>query len=249
MRGKSFSLDLIEKEQAVFLSSNNTTELWHERMEHFSHAALLLMNKMELVRGLPSLEINHDTTLHFWGPTPSKQENPGSKSIKKNKPALILIHGFGPLAVWQWRSQVQSLSPFFNLYVPDLVFFGGSSTSCSERSEVFQAESVGRLMEKLGVESYSVMGTSYGGFVSYHVARMWPERVEKVVIASSGVNMTTKDGEELMRRANVEKLEDLMLPHTPSQLRTLMRLAIFKPVPRLPDFFLHHFLRVRAPTA
>ncbi|KAK6935286.1 GAG-pre-integrase domain [Dillenia turbinata] len=57
MRGKSFSLDLMEKEQVVFLSSKNTTELWHKRMGHFSHAALLLMKKMELVRGLPSLDI------------------------------------------------------------------------------------------------------------------------------------------------------------------------------------------------
>ncbi|KAK6912882.1 Alpha/beta hydrolase fold-1 [Dillenia turbinata] len=195
-----------------------------------------------------SLEIDQHTTLHFWGPTLPKQHKQApessTKSMKK-KPALILIHGFGPPPLWQWRPQVQCLSAFFDLYVPELVFFGGSTTSRSERSEVFQAEMVGRLMEKLGVERYSVMGTSYGGFVSYHMARLWPERVEKVVIASSGVNRTLKDGEELIKRAQIDKVEDLMLPHTPSQLRGLLRLVVFKRPTHLPDFFLRDFLHVR----
>ncbi|KAK6927204.1 Alpha/beta hydrolase fold-1 [Dillenia turbinata] len=193
------------------------------------------------------LEIDQHTTLHFWGPTPPKQEKPAPASSPKStekKPALILIHGFGPPPLWQWRPQVQYLSAFFELYVPELVFFGGSTTSRSERSEVFQAEMVARLMEKLRVERYSVMGTSYGGFVSYHMARLWPERVEKVVIASSGVNRALKDGEELIKRAQVDKVEDLMLPQTPSQLRGLLRLAVFRRTSRLPDFFLRDFLQV-----
>ncbi|KAM1314150.1 hypothetical protein ACFX2F_018070 [Malus domestica] len=37
------------------------------------------------------------------------------------------------------------------------------------------------MMEKFGVERFSVMGTSYDGCVAYHLAKMWPERVEKVL--------------------------------------------------------------------
>lgn len=182
-----------------------------------------------------TLQLDNDqTTLHFWGPNPklsNQTQNP-------EKPSLVLIHGFGPAAMWQWRNQVQFFSPHFNVYVPNLVFFGNSTTGSPERTEVFQASSVAKMMEKVGVERFSVMGTSYGGFVAYHLARMWPERVEKAVIASSGVNMRRGDHEALLKRAKLEKIEDLMLPSTAAQLNKLLTLAMARRLDIIPDFFL-----------
>lgn len=171
--------------------------------------------------------------MHFWGPKP--------KAFSPSKPSLILIHGFGPHGVWQWRQQITCFAQKYNLYVPDLVFFGDSTTKSRERSEVFQAVCVGRMLERIGVDRYSVVGTSYGGFVAYHLASTWPERVERVVIASSGVNLRRKDNEELLKRAKLEKIEGLMLPANAGQLRTLMSLSVFRR-PYVPDFFLNDFL-------
>ncbi|XP_059640218.1 uncharacterized protein LOC132282520 [Cornus florida] len=181
------------------------------------------------------VDVDDETTIHFWGPKRSPNYDSSSK------PALILIHGFGPRGEWQWRRQVVFFAPHFDVYVPDLVFFGESTTKSSERSEVFQAVCVGKLMEKLGVERYAVLGTSYGGFVAYHLAEMWPERVEKVVIASSGVNMRRSDNVELLRRAKAEKIDDVMLPQTAAQLSKLMGLALFRR-PYMPRFLLHDFI-------
>ncbi|CAI9096703.1 OLC1v1032904C1 [Oldenlandia corymbosa var. corymbosa] len=177
------------------------------------------------------------TRMHYWGPNP--------ESVSPSKPSLVLIHGFGPAGAWQWRPQITDFSRHFNLYVPDLVFFGDhSSTESEERSEIFQAVCVGKLMEEIGVERYSVVGTSYGGFVAYRLAGMWPERVEKVVIASSGVNLTKKDNERLMKRANVGRIEELMLPGNPGQLRTLLSLSVHYWRPYyVPDFVLNDFLQ------
>ncbi|KAG5244054.1 hydrolase family protein [Salix suchowensis] len=177
-----------------------------------------------------SINVGDETTIHFWAPT----------QLRQSKPNLVFIHGFGPVSLWQWRQQVQFFAPDFNLYVPDLIFFGDSTTKSSERSEIFQAESVAKLLETLGVEKYSLVGTSYGGFVSYHIARMFPERVEKVVIASSGVNMKKKNNEELVKKAKLEKIDDLMLPQKPSDLRALLGVAVSKPsLLMVPDFFLN----------
>lgn len=82
-----------------------------------------------------------------------------------------------------------------------------------------------KLMEKLGIEKFNVVGTSYGGFVAYHMAKMWPEKVAKVVIASSGINMRKCDSESLLQRSNCECIEKVMLPSTATELRTLMALA------------------------
>lgn len=183
-----------------------------------------------------TIDIDDETTLHFWGP---KLED-DHKTLKK--PSLVLIHGFGPEAIWQWRKQVQFFAPHFNVYVPDLIFFGHSTTRSIQRTELFQAASLGKLLEKIGVERFSVVGTSYGGFVAYHVARMWPERVEKVVIASSGVNMKRGDNEALVKRANLERIDHLMLPESASQLRTLTGLAVSKNLDIVPDFFFNDFV-------
>ncbi|XP_027081740.1 uncharacterized protein [Coffea arabica] len=185
--------------------------------------------------GLASQATNIDdqTTMHFWGPTP--------KTFSPTKPSLILIHGFGPHGVWQWRQQISYFAHKYNLYVPDLVFFGDSATKSPERSEVFQAVCVGKMLERIGVDRYSVVGTSYGGFVAYHMASMWAERVEKVVVASSGVNLRRKDNEELLKRAKQERIEDLLLPANSAQLRTLMSLSVFRR-PYTPDFLLNDFL-------
>ncbi|XP_042486019.1 pimeloyl-[acyl-carrier protein] methyl ester esterase-like [Macadamia integrifolia] len=182
-----------------------------------------------------TVEVDSETTIHFWGPKPN--------SPSTGKPSLVLIHGFGPSSLFQWQHQVRPLSDHFDLYVPDLVFFGGSTTNSSDRSEIFQAVSIAKLLDKLGLNRFSVMGTSYGGMVAYHMASMWPEKVEKVVIASSAVNMVRKDQEEVAERGGVERIEDLLLPRTSKQLRKLFRLMVFKRSPVLPDFLLNNLLR------
>ncbi|CAL5358639.1 uncharacterized protein LOC114310153 isoform X1 [Camellia sinensis] len=189
-----------------------------------------------------TMDIDDETTLHFWGPNYSSSSSSSSSSKKPKKPAVVLIHGFGPDALWQWRKQAVFLAHDFEVYIPNLVFFGNSTTKSGKRSEVFQAESVGKLVEKLGIKRYSVVGTSYGGFVAYRMGLMWPERVEKVVIASSGVNMSPTDNPDLLNRAQLHKIEDLMLPASPSHLRTLLSLAVFRPLHYIPDFFLNDVL-------
>lgn len=184
-----------------------------------------------------TIDIDDETTIHFWGPNPNSKSSP--------KPTLVLIHGFGPHGVWQWSSQIAVFARDYDLYVPSLVFFGRSTTKSSDRSEVFQAKSIGKLLvEKLGVEKFSVVGTSYGGFVAYHIARMWAERVEKVVVASSGINMNKKDNDDLLKRANADKVEDFLLPTTAGQLRTLLSLSMFRRPRYLPDFVFNDFIKV-----
>ncbi|GAA0169216.1 hypothetical protein LIER_40722 [Lithospermum erythrorhizon] len=46
MRGKSFSLNPVEEEQVACPAIATTTELWHKRLGHFHHAALLNMKEI-----------------------------------------------------------------------------------------------------------------------------------------------------------------------------------------------------------
>jgi hypothetical protein len=58
MRAKSYALNLLEEEQRVFSSTVSNFELWHKRLGHFHHAAVLYMQKHALVKGVSSLEEN-----------------------------------------------------------------------------------------------------------------------------------------------------------------------------------------------
>ncbi|KAL2240997.1 uncharacterized protein LOC105178306 [Sesamum indicum] len=180
-------------------------------------------------------DLGDGTVIHCWGP----------KTHKPSKPTLLLIHGIGANAMWQWNDFVSPLSSKFNVYVPDLLFFGESYTTRPERSENFQAECVMRAMEAMGVRRMRVVGLSYGGFVAYSMAAQFPDAVERVVIGCAGVCMEEKDMEEgLFKVKTVDEAIEILLAQTPEKLRELMRLSFYKPVTSVPSCFLSDFIDV-----
>ncbi|XP_059641570.1 uncharacterized protein LOC132283604 [Cornus florida] len=180
-------------------------------------------------------DLGDGTVMHCWVP----------RKHKPKKPTLIIIHGIGANAMWQWNDFVSPLISKFNLYVPDLVFFGESSTTRPERTESFQAECVMRTMEAHGVRRMSVVGLSYGGFVAYSMAAQFPEAVERVVIGCAGVCLEDKDMEEGMFKVqSVEAATEILLPQTPQKMRELMRLSFYKPPKTMPSCFLNDFIDV-----
>ncbi|KAG1342634.1 4,5:9,10-diseco-3-hydroxy-5,9, 17-trioxoandrosta-1(10),2-diene-4-oate hydrolase [Cocos nucifera] len=186
-----------------------------------------------------TIAIDAETTLRCWISNSLPIPSDSHRNSRSTKPPLVLIHGFGPTATWQWRHQVRPLSRHFDLVVPDLLFFGGSTTRSPHRSEAFQASALARLLDALGLSKISVVGTSYGGFVSYHLARtLGAERVDMVVIASSDVLKAAGDDRGLAERAGVENVQDLMIPRTAANLRALIGLAVHRPPRFLPEFLL-----------
>nr|ADE75703.1 unknown [Picea sitchensis] len=195
------------------------------------------LQKAFVSAGLESklIDVDDSTTIHCWAP----------KKCDTHKQNVVLIHGFGTNAMWQWYPQIQPFVGSFNVYVPDLVFFGDSTTRSSERSEIFQAESLMKMLKRLGVSKFSVVGTSYGGFVAYTLAYLYPEAVDKVVIASSAVCKHVEDNTELLKRANLPKISDVLLPQSPASLRILTRLSVYKPpLTMLPNFILNDFIQI-----
>eukprot|EP00250_Pteridium_aquilinum_P005655 c15720_g1_i1 orf=305-1057(-) len=183
-----------------------------------------------------TLQVDPETTIACWCTPPEAQD-------QESKPALLLIHGFGGSSTWQWNKQVKPLYKDFRLFLPDLIFFGKSSTVSHHRSEIFQAQMIAMAMEAMGVHKYSVVGVSYGGFVAFRLAHLFPERVEKVVFACSGICITPKDIEDLLSRAQVDHVCELLLPSSPAALRKLMRLSILKPATFLPSFILQDVIQ------
>jgi pimeloyl-ACP methyl ester carboxylesterase len=85
-------------------------------------------------------------------------------------PPLILLHGLLAYS-FSWRFTIDALAPYATVYAPDLLGAG-----FSERPRVIDhslgatAKSVLRFVEKLGLSSFDLLGTSRGGAVAMAVA-------------------------------------------------------------------------------
>ncbi|XP_047322265.1 uncharacterized hydrolase YugF-like [Impatiens glandulifera] len=179
-------------------------------------------------------DLGDGTVMHCWIP----------KLIKPNKPNLLLIHGIGANATWHFNEFIGPLTTRFNLYVPQLLFFGDSYTTRPERSEVFQAQCIMRAMESYGVNKMMIVGLSYGGFVGYSMAAQFPAAVERLVIAASGICLEEKDMEDgMFKVSSVEEAITILLPQTPAKMRELLKLTFSQP-PKLPNCLINDFLDV-----
>ena len=161
-------------------------------------------------------------------------------------PPLLLIHGFGASATWQWYAQVGPLGRSRALYVPDLIGFGGSERRSGPPSLDAQAEAVLAMADHQRLPRVDILGVSYGGFVAMRVAQRWPDRVRRVVIVDSpGHGYTEDDYQAMIQRFQVAHIAELLLPARPADIRRLLRVAWTRPpwVPEfaLPDIHLHMF--------
>lgn len=153
-------------------------------------------------------------------------------------PPLLLLHGFGASAPWQFHPQVPALAKRFTLYIPDLLFFGGSTSPHNDRSLDFQVEAVLGLMDHFGVDQCHTLGISYGGFVAYLLAANFPARVSKLVLTNSpGAVMTADDYATLLDNFEVTCITELLLPTGPAGVRRLLDVAYYRP-PWVPRFAL-----------
>ncbi|PON88938.1 Alpha/beta hydrolase fold [Trema orientale] len=182
-----------------------------------------------------TIDLDDQTTMHFWT----------ANHRRFDKPDLVMVHGYGGNSIWQFLGQVGPLSKAFNLYLPDLLFFGKSHTKQSDRSEIFQAKCVVEGLKRLGLNRFSLYGISYGGYVAYRMAEMCPEEVEKVVIVSSGIVWTEDQKEELLYRKYGRNGLEILLPESPRDLRLLVNLSVYKfdPLKWVPDLVLRKFVQ------
>lgn len=102
---------------------------------------------------------------------------------------VILIHGLGAQADWNWRlpGVTQHLAQDFQVICFDLRGHGLSDHPLvPEKYGIEMAEDIGRLMDHLGLKKAHLAGYSLGGFVLLKFLAMHPERVQSVAVCAAG---------------------------------------------------------------
>ncbi|EHA8590417.1 putative monoacylglycerol lipase ABHD6 [Cocos nucifera] len=127
-----------------------------------------------------------------------------------------------------WQVQIPALTTDYSVYIPDLLFFGGSITGRGHRTPVFQVECLAAALGKLGVERCSVVGFSYGGMIAFKMAEARPELVQSLVVPGSVISMTESINEAALKALGVSSLSELLLPETLERLKALLSIATYK---------------------
>ncbi len=149
-------------------------------------------------------------------------------------PPVVLLHGFGASAIWQWHEQVGPLARNHRVIVPDLLWFGSSWSKRRDFSIDHQLEIVVALLDHLGVEQADFVGISYGGIVAHELAALHPDRVRRLAILDSpGRAYTADDHTAMLERFAVSDVGELLVPGKPEDIEVLLELGYYKP-PKTP---------------
>ncbi len=100
-------------------------------------------------------------------------------------PPIVLIHGIGDSSA-SWVPIMSRLAETNTVIAPDLLGHGNSDKPRADYSAAAYANGMRDLMEFLGIDRATVVGHSLGGGVAAQVAYQYPDRVERLVLVSSG---------------------------------------------------------------
>ena len=104
-------------------------------------------------------------------------------------PPIILIHGFiSSNLIWS-NTLLPLANAGFRVIAPDLPGYGYSDKPADRRYTIAeQAHAVKRLMDRLEIESATIVGASYGGAVAAMMALDYPERVDRLILVGTVSN-------------------------------------------------------------
>nr|WP_314145092.1 alpha/beta fold hydrolase [uncultured Rhodococcus sp.] len=100
-------------------------------------------------------------------------------------PPVILVHGL--LGSHQsWGTQIERLSHKYRVIAPDLFGHGESDKPTGDYSLSSHSATIRDLMEHLNIDSAPMVGHSLGGGIVMQLTYLFPERVNRLALVSSG---------------------------------------------------------------
>ncbi len=103
-------------------------------------------------------------------------------------PPLVLIEGIG-YATWMWFRQVGPLSAANRLLIYDNRGVGNSEKPEVDYTLQDMADDLLGLLDALGIQKATVLGLSMGGTIAQQFTLSYPERVERLILASTHLGL------------------------------------------------------------
>ncbi len=107
-----------------------------------------------------------------------------SRRASLDTPAAICLHGSGADSV-VWGYQVSRLSKHFRIIAPDLPGHGESEGTALESAEDYACW-VDQFARALELDTFFLMGHSFGGAIVQEYARLYPEKLKGIILIATG---------------------------------------------------------------
>lgn len=120
--------------------------------------------------------VDHTLTLH--GHTLSYSDS-------GDGPVLLFIHGLLG-SQRQWAHLIDKLDDDHRVVVPDLFGHGASAKPVGDYSLGAHAATLRDLLDRLAIDTVTLVGHSLGGGIALVFSYLFPERVDKLVLVASG---------------------------------------------------------------
>jgi pimeloyl-ACP methyl ester carboxylesterase len=131
---------------------------------------------------------------------------------KVNATPLILIHGFASSTLVWSKVFLNLADAGYRVIAPDMLGYGYTSKPRNAQYTIEgQAHMITGLMDRLGIDKATIVGSSYGGAVAATIALDYPERVEKLTLIGT-VNNNEPLRFKLMRLFGARVVGDVVSP-------------------------------------
>jgi pimeloyl-ACP methyl ester carboxylesterase len=142
-----------------------------------------------------------------------------------NGPVILFLHGFGGDALFTYQKELAILAKNHTVIAPDLLWFGESNSSLPANIES-QIIAIERLLMELKVDTFTMIGQSYGGFIAVLMAEKYPEKIDRLCIANSPGPMFNKALiDEVCESHGFSSIQDAFVFETYEGVQPLLDLA------------------------
>jgi len=142
---------------------------------------------------------------------------------------LLVLHGFGGDGLSNWAGQLASLTASRPVLLPDLLWFGQSTSTAPPSLEV-QVEAMMALLDHESIPKVDILAISYGGFVAFGMLELDPDRIGRLMLVDTpGPLFSASDITQLVQRHGVTRPEELFVTDGPEELQQLFAAVMVKP--------------------
>jgi 3-oxoadipate enol-lactonase len=133
-------------------------------------------------------------------------------------PAVVLVHGY-PFNRTMWNEQVTALRDNYRVIRLDLRGQGESESSEGPATMNLMAQDIASLLDQLDISRAVIGGLSMGGYVTLAFHKLFPTRVERLLLADTRAQADTEENKKV-RAEQAQKIlaegmggiADMMLP-------------------------------------
>lgn len=152
-------------------------------------------------------------------------------------PTLVFVHGFGGDALVTWEKELTHFSKTHTVIAYDLLWFG-QSYSNQEPNLSTQTNALEQLLAFLQIDSMTLVGQSYGGFIALDFATQHSDLIQKIVYANSpGSVFNVSYLDSVSKNYGVTSIDELFVMDEPKDLQRLITMTTYSNK-RFPKFLL-----------